>query len=252
MMRRNWIAVMAVRHQLKSDINCSEIDVKDIDIKEWFFSIPDSIATDVQKSNALSMIKNSAKGMINSKPNNSEKTYSELNYQQLIKQIKYNDFLEKKDESYCSRIDYILNDEYNKILERLKSIESQKEFSENEDSQKRFQSLSKLLLAFQNTNPYPFLSMPLSQYMKNYYKKIYDSISKNIEFNDVSIENISTEVEISYANDGSILQVKLIRKSGSSKWDDAVLKAIVKTRQLPIDMAINKSNSMHIIFQHHP
>ena len=70
----------------------------------------------------------------------------------------------------------------------------------------------------------------------SYGGRIRARIKPNITFDDSSVAgNPSAEVEVRCAPDGTIVSRKLVKSSGNSAWDNAVLKAIDKTEVLPRD-----------------
>jgi colicin import membrane protein len=69
----------------------------------------------------------------------------------------------------------------------------------------------------------------------SYAGRIRARIKPNIAFNDDVEGNPKAEVEVRVATDGTIVSRKLIQASGNKAWDDAVLKAIDKTGNLPRD-----------------
>ena len=69
----------------------------------------------------------------------------------------------------------------------------------------------------------------------NYPGRIRARIRPNIVFTEDLTGNPKAEVEVRTAPDGTIISSKLIQSSGVKSWDDAVLKAIVKTESLPKD-----------------
>lgn len=70
----------------------------------------------------------------------------------------------------------------------------------------------------------------------SYANRINARIKPNITFApDDSITN-SAEVEVNVASDGTVISRRLIKSSGNSGWDNAVLKAIDKTETLPRDI----------------
>jgi colicin import membrane protein len=69
-----------------------------------------------------------------------------------------------------------------------------------------------------------------------YTGRIQGRIKPNIVYTGHVLGNPTAEVEISLAPDGYILQVHLKRSSGIAEWDEAVLRAIEKTAQLPLDI----------------
>ena len=69
----------------------------------------------------------------------------------------------------------------------------------------------------------------------SYAGRIVARIKPNITFNHDVPGNPLAIVEIRTSPDGTILSYKIISPSGNKAWDDAVLKAIVKTATLPRD-----------------
>lgn len=69
----------------------------------------------------------------------------------------------------------------------------------------------------------------------SYGGRIRAKIKPNITFTDDVVGNSPAEVEVRCAPDGTIVGRKLIKSSGNTAWDNAVLKAIDKTEVLPRD-----------------
>jgi len=69
----------------------------------------------------------------------------------------------------------------------------------------------------------------------SYAGRILARIKPNITFNPDVPGNPLAIVDIRTSPDGTILSYKIISPSGNKAWDDAVLKAIVKTATLPRD-----------------
>ncbi len=69
----------------------------------------------------------------------------------------------------------------------------------------------------------------------SYGGKIRAKVKPNIVFTDDISGNASAEVEVRSAPDGSILSQRLIKSSGNKAWDEAVLKAIIRTETMPRD-----------------
>ena len=69
----------------------------------------------------------------------------------------------------------------------------------------------------------------------NWAGKVRAAVKPNIVFTDVLSGNPRAEVEVKLAPDGTIVGKKLVRSSGVQAWDDAVLRALDKTRTLPRD-----------------
>jgi colicin import membrane protein len=69
----------------------------------------------------------------------------------------------------------------------------------------------------------------------SYGARIRGRIKPNITFADDVMGNPAAEVEVRCAPDGTIVSRKLVKSSGNTAWDNAVLKAIDKTEILPRD-----------------
>jgi colicin import membrane protein len=70
----------------------------------------------------------------------------------------------------------------------------------------------------------------------SYGARIAARIKPNIVFTEEIAGNPTADVEVRSAPDGTIVGRKLIKSSGNSAWDEAVLKAIDKTERLPRDV----------------
>jgi colicin import membrane protein len=82
-----------------------------------------------------------------------------------------------------------------------------------------------------------------------YAGRIKARIQPNIVFPDTVEGNPLASVEVRLASDGTILSRRLIRSSGLKAWDDAVLRAIDKTEQLPRDVDGRVPSVMEIDFR---
>ena len=69
----------------------------------------------------------------------------------------------------------------------------------------------------------------------SYGGRIRARIKPNIVFTEELVGNTPAEVEVRCAPDGTIVGKKLVKSSGNTAWDNAVLKAIDKTETLPRD-----------------
>jgi colicin import membrane protein len=69
----------------------------------------------------------------------------------------------------------------------------------------------------------------------SYGGRVSAKVKPNIVFTEDLAGNPTAEVEVRAAPDGTIVDRKLLKSSGSKSWDDAVLKAIDKTEVLPRD-----------------
>ena len=70
----------------------------------------------------------------------------------------------------------------------------------------------------------------------SYAGRIRARIKPNIVFTDDVAGNPVTEVEVRMAPDGTIMQSRITKPSTSKTWDDAVLRALVRTAKLPTDL----------------
>ena len=68
-----------------------------------------------------------------------------------------------------------------------------------------------------------------------YAGKVRAKVLPNVVFNDDLAGNPVAEVTVTTTADGTIMSQKLSKSSGSKAWDDAVIKAIVRTGSLPRD-----------------
>lgn len=68
-----------------------------------------------------------------------------------------------------------------------------------------------------------------------YSQRLSQRIKPNIIFTDEVEGNPSAIVEIKNTEDGKILGIRLVESSGNKGWDEAVLKAVVRTQTLPLD-----------------
>ena len=69
----------------------------------------------------------------------------------------------------------------------------------------------------------------------SYAGKVKAEVRPNIVFTSTVIGNGAAEVEVNAAPGGSIISRRLLKSSGNKEWDEAVLRAIDKTRAMPRD-----------------
>ena len=70
----------------------------------------------------------------------------------------------------------------------------------------------------------------------SYAGKVKARVKPNIVFTEDLAGNPTAEVEVRTALDGSIMSQRLIKSSGNKAWDDAVVKAIIRTEVMPRDV----------------
>ena len=68
-----------------------------------------------------------------------------------------------------------------------------------------------------------------------YAGKVRAKVLPNVVFNDDIAGNPKAEVEVTTTLDGTIMSQRLLKSSGNKAWDEAVIKAIVRTGSLPRD-----------------
>jgi colicin import membrane protein len=84
----------------------------------------------------------------------------------------------------------------------------------------------------------------------SYGGRIRARVKPNITFDPTSISgNPAAEVEVRCAPDGTIVSKKLVKSSGNSAWDNAVLKAIDKTEILPRDTDGRVHSPLLLVFR---
>jgi colicin import membrane protein len=70
----------------------------------------------------------------------------------------------------------------------------------------------------------------------SYGGKVRAKVKPNIVFADDIPGNPTAEVEVRTAVDGNIISQRLIKSSGNKAWDEAVIKAIIRTETMPKDV----------------
>ena len=84
----------------------------------------------------------------------------------------------------------------------------------------------------------------------SYGGRIRARVKPNITFDPSSVSgNPAAEVEVRCAPDGTIVSKKLTKSSGSTAWDNAVLKAIDKTEILPRDTDGRVHSPLLLVFK---
>lgn len=83
----------------------------------------------------------------------------------------------------------------------------------------------------------------------SYAGRIVARVRPNIVFTEDVVGNPSAEVEVQCSPDGTIVGRRLVKSSGNKAWDEAVLKALVKTEVLPRDTDGRVPSPMIISFR---
>ena len=83
----------------------------------------------------------------------------------------------------------------------------------------------------------------------SYAGKVAAKVKPNVIFTDDISGNPEAVVEVRTTADGSIIGQRLIKSSGNRAWDDAVIKAIIRTETLPRDVDGRVPASLTIAFR---
>jgi colicin import membrane protein len=83
----------------------------------------------------------------------------------------------------------------------------------------------------------------------SYAGRIVARVKPNIYWTDEIPGNPSADVEVRCAPDGTIVGRRLVKSSGNKEWDEAVLRAIDRTGELPRDTDGRVPSSMVIGFR---
>lgn len=70
----------------------------------------------------------------------------------------------------------------------------------------------------------------------SYGGKVRAKVKPNVVFTDDVAGNPTAEVEVRTTPDGTIISQRLVKSSGNAAWDDAVIKAIIRTGSMPRDV----------------
>ncbi len=70
----------------------------------------------------------------------------------------------------------------------------------------------------------------------SYGGKVRAKVKPNIVFTDAIEGNASAEVEVRSSPTGIIMSQRLVKSSGNKAWDEAVIKAIIRTETMPRDV----------------
>jgi len=70
----------------------------------------------------------------------------------------------------------------------------------------------------------------------SYSGKVRAAVKPNVVFTDDIAGNPTAEIEVRTTLDGTIVSQRLVKSSGNKAWDDAVVKAVIRTGNLPLDV----------------
>lgn len=83
----------------------------------------------------------------------------------------------------------------------------------------------------------------------SYAGRVKARVLPNVVFTEDITGNPKAEVQVSTTADGTIMSQRLVKSSGNQAWDDAVIKAIMRTGSLPRDVDGRVPTPMIIVFQ---
>jgi len=147
--------------------------------------------------------------------------------------------LEKQKQAELDRLEK-LKVEQRKRAELEKQKELEKKQAEQEDKQRevlRQKNLQRMAgIAGATGKPTATgTALTAAAPSASYAGRIRARIKPNIVFTESLVGNPAANVEVRTSPDGTIVGRKLLKSSGNSAWDEAVLKAIDKTAVLPRD-----------------
>ncbi len=82
-----------------------------------------------------------------------------------------------------------------------------------------------------------------------YAGRIVAAVRPNIVFTDNPSDNPTAEVEVRTLPDGTVASRRIVQSSGLPSWDDAVLKALDRTKRLPPDRDGRVPSTLVITFR---
>jgi colicin import membrane protein len=83
----------------------------------------------------------------------------------------------------------------------------------------------------------------------SYTGRIISAVRPNIVFTENPSDNPTAEVEVRTLPDGTVASRRIVKSSGLSSWDDAVLKALDRTARLPRDVDGRVPGTLIITFR---
>ncbi|MHB1200437.1 MAG: cell envelope integrity protein TolA [Polaromonas sp.] len=70
----------------------------------------------------------------------------------------------------------------------------------------------------------------------SYGGKVQAAVRPNVVFTDEIVGNPVAKIEVRLTLDGTIISQRLVKSSGNKAWDDAAIKAVIRTSTLPRDV----------------
>ena len=90
---------------------------------------------------------------------------------------------------------------------------------------------------------------PTGKPSDGYAGRISARVKPNIVFRDDVAGNPRADVEVRTSPDGTIIGQRIVKSSGVRRWDEAVLKAVIKTEVLPRDVDGRVPSSLILEFR---
>ena len=128
-------------------------------------------------------------------------------------------------------------------LQQQKLAETTKK--QRDDAMKRMMGMAGATGGAEATGTAPTSSGPSASYAG----KVRAKVRPNVLFTANVEGNPSAEVEVRTAPDGTIVGQRLVKSSGNKAWDDAVIKAIIRTETMPRDVDGRVPTPMIITFR---
>lgn len=83
----------------------------------------------------------------------------------------------------------------------------------------------------------------------SYGGKVRAAVRPNVVFTDDVAGNPTAEVEVRTTLDGTIISQRLVKSSGNKAWDEAVIKAVIRTGTMPKDVDGRVPESFSLVFR---
>jgi colicin import membrane protein len=120
----------------------------------------------------------------------------------------------------------------------------------HQEAVKRLQSMAGSAGTTVDTGVAPKASGPSASYIGRLRAKVKPNITFPDNFLQNVVGNPTAEVEVTCSPSGKIEDVNLVKSSGNSAWDEAVLNGLRKTAMLPRD--VDGSVPTRLVFSFRP
>jgi colicin import membrane protein len=129
-------------------------------------------------------------------------------------------------------------------LAKAEKAAAEREAKQREENLKRIQGLAGATGAPQSTGTAQRDAGPSA----NYAGRIVATVRPNIYLTDAVPATLRAEVEVRAAPDGTIISHRVVKSSGNSAWDEAVSRALDRTKVLPRDTDGRVPSPMLLVF----